>query len=165
MVLLLFLPQMNQCNLEAAIPLNVELSCLLSGLLSSARENLHPWPLSSEPESLGVVVARKPQATKHVVPHCPGTLVLARLSVAVTGPESCRQPVGCNGSQQIGGLGNEFKASGALCPDFHMKKPLVQTQSKTLKTLEQSFFFCSVHHPEIVNAIKPFGHTDRKSVV
>lgn len=51
-----------------AIPLNIELSCLLSELLYSARENLHPWPLNSEPEILGVVVARKPQATKHVVP-------------------------------------------------------------------------------------------------
>lgn len=100
---------MNQHDLEAAIPLNVELSCLLSELLSSAKENLHPWPLGSEPESLGVVVARKPQATKHMVPHCPGTLMLARLSVAVTGPESCRQAA--SGLSQLSAVRRSGKRS------------------------------------------------------
>lgn len=48
-----------------------------------------------------------------------------------------------------------------LSPDFHIKKPVVETQSKTIR-LYNSFFFCSVHCPEIVNAIKPFGHTLEK---
>lgn len=78
--------------------------CLLSELLSSARKNLHRWPLSSEPGILGVVVGRKPQAIKNVV-------LLSRptgvdLSVAMTGPESCSQAgsVGCTSSQLSGSL-------------------------------------------------------------
>lgn len=78
--------------------------CLLSELLSSARKNLHPWPLSSEPGILGVVVGGKPQAIKNVVLLSWPTGV--DLSVAMTGPESCSQvgSVGCTSSQLSGSL-------------------------------------------------------------
>lgn len=78
--------------------------CLLSELLSSARKDPHPWPLSPEPGILGVVVGKKPQAIKNVVLLSWPTGV--DLSVAMTGPESCSWAgsVGCASSQLSGSL-------------------------------------------------------------
>lgn len=94
-MVLLFLPQMNQLELEVAclpsLNAGFDPSCLLSELLVSTRKNLHSWPLSSEPGILGLAAGRRPQGIKNVVLLARLSCEGAGLSVTMTGLESCSQ--------------------------------------------------------------------------